>query len=223
MGSSIAARTAPAPSTTPPDRAKLTRLLLGQGVIVGPFYLAVGIGQGLVREGFDFGRHALSHLVNGPGGWVQIANFVLSGAMVIAAAVGIGRVSKSRAASGFLGAFGASMLVAAAFAPDPVDGFPPGTPAGVPASLSPPGIVHFAAGGVGFLCLAVACSALGIAMRRRGERGMMWLSLLSGVGVLAGFFGAMLLPAAGVAGIWFSVVVGWVWLALASLYLYRAR
>jgi hypothetical protein len=214
MDSSIAARTAP-PS--------VTRLLLRQGAIVGPFYLALGIGQGLLRDGFDFGRHALSHLVNGPGGWVQVANFVLSGVMVIAAAVGIARVTKSRAASGFLGAFGASMLVAAVFPPDPVDGFPPGTPPGVPTSISTAGLVHFAAGGIGFLCLAAACIALGLVMKRRGDRSMTWLSLLSGVGVIGGFLGAMLVPAANVAGIWFSVVIGWAWLALACLYLNRAR
>src|SRR5262245_4765971 len=102
-------------------------------MVVGPFYLAVGLLQALVRDGFAFSRHPLSVLANGPGGWVQTANFVLSGAMVIAAAVGIGRVLPGwRAGRVFLAAFGASMLVAAVFPADPMDGFPAGTPLGPP-------------------------------------------------------------------------------------------
>ena len=53
----------------------------------GPFYLAVGLIQALLRDGFDLARHPLSVLANGPGGWVQTANFVLTGLMVLAAAV----------------------------------------------------------------------------------------------------------------------------------------
>lgn len=36
-----------------------TRRLLMGGVPVGPIYLVAGVAQGLLREGFDFGRHAL--------------------------------------------------------------------------------------------------------------------------------------------------------------------
>ena len=79
--------------------AAVTRSLLGCGVLAGPFYLAVSLIQALLRDGFDLARHPLSLLANGPGGWVQTANFVLTGLMVLAAAVGFGRVlgRKSRA------------------------------------------------------------------------------------------------------------------------------
>ncbi|HSM44888.1 MAG TPA: DUF998 domain-containing protein, partial [Acidimicrobiia bacterium] len=50
--------------------AAVTRSLLGWGVIVGLFYLAVGITRGLTREGFSFSEHALSLLMLGEGGWV---------------------------------------------------------------------------------------------------------------------------------------------------------
>jgi len=45
--------------------------------------------------------------------------------------------------------------------------------------------------------------------------------LLSGLGVVGGFFGGMALFKGGVAGIWFAVVVGWAWLVVMSLHLYR--
>src|SRR5262245_45169329 len=140
MKPNLSAGVAPAPSIeTGFDRgAAVTRSLLGYGVLVGPLYLTVGLIQAFSRDGFDLARHPLSLLANGPGGWVQTANFVLSGLMVVAAAVGFKRVlgPKSLAASGFLGAFGAGMIVAAVFRADPMDGFPLGTPPGPPTSIS---------------------------------------------------------------------------------------
>lgn len=205
--------------------AAVTRSLLGYGVLVGPFYLAVGLIQAFVRDGYDFSRHALSHLANGPGGWVQTANFALSGLMVIAAAVGFARVLReSRAASWILGLYGVSLLAAALFPADPVDGFPPGTPEGPPTTISTTGLLHFAAGGIGFLALAVSCFVVGRAMWRRHEPVMARLSLLAGLAVVVGFFGPMMLPMGniGIAAIWFAVVVGWAWLAVTSVHLYRA-
>ena len=218
--------TVPQTTSTPFNRgAAITRSLLGYGVLVGPFYLIVGIAQGLVRDGFDFRRHALSHLANGHGGWVQTANFVLSGAMVIAAAIGIARVlgSGSRATSWFLGGFGASMLVAAVFRADPVYGFPAGTSMADPTTFSTSGMIHFIAGAVGFVSLALSAIAASRALSRRNERSLARLSLFSGIAVLLGFFGggALSRSIGGVAGIWFAVVVGWAWLALLSRHLYR--
>ena len=97
------------------------------GVVAGPFYLTVGVMQGLLRDGFDFGRHPLSVLANGPFGWIQTGNFVLTGLMVIAAAVGFRRRlgPRSRGVTWCLGGFGTAMIVAAVFPADPVDGFRP--------------------------------------------------------------------------------------------------
>ena len=202
-----------------------TRALLRYGMVAGPFYLALGIGQALLRDGFDFARHPLSVLANGPGGWIQTANFVLTGLMVIAAAAGFRRTlgPKSRGVSVFLGAFGASMIVAAVFRADPMDGFPAGTPIGPPTSISSTGLVHFAAGGVGFISLAISCLLAARAMSRRNERSLARLSLICGMVILLGFFSGMAIPnSSPVLGIWIAVVVGWAWLAVVSSHLYRA-
>jgi hypothetical protein len=187
-------------------------------VVAGPFYLAVGLLQALLRDGFDLARHPLSVLANGPGGWIQTANFVITGLMVLAAAVGFGRVlgPKSRAVTWFLGGFGLSMILAAVFPADPVDGFPPGTPEGFPTSISTTGLLHFVAGALGFTCLAISCLAAARAMSRRQLSSLARLSLLSGLGILLGFFGGFALPV-GILGIWFAVVVGWAWLTIMSL------
>ena len=215
----------PTPASQPLfDGVATTRSLLAYGVVVGPFYLAVGLAQAFVREGFDLGRHPLSLLANGPGGWIQTMNFVLSGALVIAGAVGIARAIRphSTGVSWFLGAFGASMVVAAVFRADPMDGFPVGTPLGPPTALSARGTGHFVAGALGFVALAI--SAL-VAAR------VLWsaapplarFSLFAGLAVLVGFFGGPALGGRGgpVLGIWFAVIVGFAWLTIISYSLYR--
>jgi hypothetical protein len=202
--------------------AEIARSLLRCGVVAGPFYLGVGLIQVFVRDGFDLARHPLSVLANGPGGWVQTANFVLTGLMVLAAAMGFRRVlgPKSRGVTWFLGAFGVAMIVAAVFPADPVDGFPPGTPEGFPTSISTTGLIHFASGALGFTFLAISCFFAAWAMSRRRVRSLAGLSLLSGLAVVFGFFGGMVLPV-GILGIWFAVVAGWVWLTAMSLRLSR--
>ena len=201
-----------------------SHLLLGCGVLAGPLYLVVGIAQALLRDGFDFSRHPLSVLANGPGGWMQTANFVITGLLVLGAAIGFRRAlaPKSRALSVFLGAFGASVLAAAVFRADPMDGFPVGTPLGPPTSISTFGLIHFAVGGLGFICLAVSCFLAARALSHSNSRSLARLSVLCGVIVLLGFFGTVAIPnASPVLGIWIAVVVGWTWLSVLSRHLSR--
>ena len=204
--------------------ASVTRSLLGCGVLAGPFYLALGVGQGLVREGFSFARHPLSALANGPGGWVQTANFVVSALLVLAAFAGIARVDaqRSRGMRGALIVYALGMIAAAFFPTDPIDGFPPGTPLGVPTTMSTTGVVHLIAGAVTFIAMAVACWAGARTMSKRGERGLSRFSLLAGFVVFLGFFGGAAFSSSvgGVAGIWLAVVTGWTWLAIVSRYYY---
>lgn len=206
--------------------SSVTRFLLGLGMLAGPFYLAVSLIQAVLRDGFDLMRHPLSLLASGPGGWVQTTNFVLTGLMVIAAAAGFVRVMgpKARSVSLFLGGFGACMIVAALFPADPVDGFPVGTPEGYPTSISASGLVHVIAGALGFTFLAISGFLAARVLSRRNAPSLARLSFFSGLAVLLGFFGGpALLPgrSAVVLGIWFSVLVGWAWLAVLSRHLYR--
>jgi hypothetical protein len=215
----------PAATRTFNRGAAVTRSLLGYGVIVGPIYLVTGVGQGLVRDGFSFARHPLSVLANGAGGWVQTTNFVVSGLMVLAAAIGMWRVLRptGRACSVALGVYGVAMLSAAVLKADAMDGFPIGTPLGPPTSISPIGLGHFIAGALGFVAFAVSALLAARVMQTRRERTMARLSLGSGLVILLGFFGGFAVPALakGSLGIWTAVVVGWAWLAALSVHLYR--
>ena len=69
----------------------ITRTLLAYGVIAGPVYVLVSLAQALTRAGFDLTRHPWSLLSNGGPGWIQITNFVATGLMTVALAVGLRR------------------------------------------------------------------------------------------------------------------------------------
>ena len=111
-----------------------TDRLLKCGVLAGPVYVVVGLLQVLFRDGFDIRRHALSLMSNGALGWIQVASFIVSGLLVIAAATGMRqRLHPGRAGTWgpiLLGLYGLGLIGAGIFVADPMDGFPPGTPGG---------------------------------------------------------------------------------------------
>src|SRR5215218_9157956 len=71
---------------------RVTRALVGCGIVAGPVFVVVALVQVLLRPRFDLRRHALSLLSLGDLGWVQIANFVVTGLLTMAFAVGMWRV-----------------------------------------------------------------------------------------------------------------------------------
>ena len=185
---------------------RVTKSLLGYGVLAGPFYIAVSLTQAALRPGFDLRRHQWSLLMQGDLGWVQVGlHRALSG--------GPG----SRWAPRLLAAYGLSLVVAAIFPPDPELGFPVGTPEG-PGVFSPHGVVHMAAGAVGFSCFAGACFVLARRYARAGRGGWAAFSRVTGAAFLAGFAliastgGSM----AGTLVFTAAVVLVWAWLSTVS-------
>ncbi|MGH8878832.1 MAG: DUF998 domain-containing protein [Stackebrandtia sp.] len=202
--------------------AAVTRSLLGYGVIAGPIYIVVGLIQALTREGFDLSRHSLSLLANGSMGWIQVVNLIVSGLMVIAAAAGILRApGSSRLAAILVGVYGTCMILGGVFAADPADGFPVGTPLGMPTEVSTSGLLHFVFGGLGFLVLAAAYFVLGSWFARGGSPRMALGSRISAAVMILSFFGGAASPAVTVPLLWLTVLVGWAWLAATSVAVYR--
>ena len=66
-----------------------TSKLLTAGIIAGPFFAIVAVAQGLLRPGFSMVRHPASMLSLGDLGWIQIANFVLTGIFFIICGIGL--------------------------------------------------------------------------------------------------------------------------------------
>ncbi|MFC7545132.1 DUF998 domain-containing protein [Plantactinospora sp. GCM10030261] len=151
-----------------------TGSLLGYGVIAGPTYVLVSLTEAALRDGFDPTRHPWSLLANGAWGWIHMANLMLFGVLVLAFAAGLRRALRTGRgaiwAPRLFAGYGVGLVLAGIFRADPGAGFPPGTPEVTPVSWH--GMLHFVAGGVGFLAMVVGCLLL--ARRFAAERRTGW-------------------------------------------------
>ncbi|MEU5216558.1 DUF998 domain-containing protein [Streptomyces sp. NPDC020807] len=174
---------------SPARPARPARWALAGGVVAGPLFLAAGLAQAAVRDGFDFTRNAISQLALGESGWVQTVDFVLAGALLLVGATGLRRVLRGGPGGSWgpalIGVFGASFWLAAAFPADAGAGFPAGAPAAP--VMSGHGAVHMFGGMVGYLALCAAFVVLARALAARGLRSWAVASRVVPVVVLAGF------------------------------------
>jgi hypothetical membrane protein len=161
--------------TVSPAAPSKTARLLACGVLAGPLFLAILMIQAFMRDGFDLSRHPISLLSLGDLGWIQIANFVVTGALIVACATGMRRVlglgRSGTWAPRLVGAFGVGLILAGVFTTDAGAGFPPGAPAGAPEQISWHGILHEVGFGLAFLGMIVGCLVFArrfAALKRRG-------------------------------------------------------
>lgn len=205
----------------------VTRLLLGYGVIAGPLYVTVSLAQAFTRDGFDLTRHQWSLLANGQEGWIQISNFIVTGAMVVAFAAGLRRVLRpgwgARWAPALFTAYGLGLVAAGGFRADPALGFPPGTPAG-PGAVSWHGLLHLGAAGVGFGCLIAAGFVLARRLSSDDRRGWAAFSRLTAIVLLAGFGAAATGAGHVAANLAFTAAIlfTWAWVSALSVHHYRS-
>ncbi len=151
-----------------------TRRLLYCGLAAGPAFITAFLVEGATRQGYRPSRHPVSSLALGPRGWIQTANIAVSGTLVIGGAAGMGRAAdpalRTRAGQALIGAAGAGLIGAAAFATDPVSGYPPGTPDALIAP-SRTGTIHNLAAVPVFLGLPAAAFTYGWQSIRADQRG----------------------------------------------------
>ena len=161
------------------------RTLLACGAVAAPLWATVSLVQAVTRDGFDLTRHPLSMLSIGSLGWVQVANFLIAGALMVAGAVGLGASIGSVWAPRLLAVAGLGMVAAGVFTMDPGDGFPVGTPAG-PGVLTWHSYAHFASGTIAFGTLIAGCYVLARWFGRSGDRRRAVLSVAAGTALLLG-------------------------------------
>jgi len=179
--------------TTAPVR---TRALLAAGAVAAPLWATVSLTQAFTRAGFDITRHPLSMLSTGSLGWLQIANFLIAGVLMVAGASGLRATIDSVWAPRLLAVSGLGMFAAGIFTMDPGDGFPAGTPAG-PGTLSWHSYAHFASGTIAFGTLIAGCYVLARYYARTGDRRRTVVSIVAGTALLLGNGWAMSGGAAG--------------------------
>ncbi|WP_328460909.1 DUF998 domain-containing protein [Actinoplanes sp. NBC_00393] len=132
--------------------------------VAGPLWAAVSLAQVATRDGFDLMRHPLSLLSTGSLGWLQIANFVVAGVLMV---FGAGSL-EGRWAPRLIRVAGFGMIAAGLLVMDPGGGFPAGHPE-VPTTMSWHAIGHMAAGTITFTALIAACYVLARRFAARGS------------------------------------------------------
>jgi Protein of unknown function (DUF998) len=169
----------------------VTRSLLRCGVAAGPLFVLTALTEGATRADYHPLRHPVSSLALGPRGWVQVANFSVTGALYLGYAAGLRRAPRAavgtRAGPILIGAAAVGLLGAAAFVTDPVSGYPPRTPS-PPANYTTLGALHDLLSILTFLGLPTAGFAFGRWFHRDGNRGWAIYSAGSGLVMLV-FFG----------------------------------
>lgn len=204
----------------------VTRSLLGYLALAGPFYVVVSLA--LTRQGFDLARDEWSLLALGHLGWIQQANLILTGVMIIVGAVGSRRAIGRSADGGtrghqLLAGYGLGLIGAGIFRADAAEGFPLGTAGGRAAHVSGHGMLHLLFGSLGFACLIAACFVIARSYHRRADRRRAIASGAVGVVFAAGFAGIATGTASEAINLCFTVavVISSAWLTTVAIDLYR--
>jgi hypothetical protein len=186
------------PGSGPRTVTRTTTMLAGCGVVAGPLFIVAALAQIPARPGFDPAHDAISLLSIGHLGWIQVVNFLITGALYIACATGMRRLVHTgpgrRWIPVLLYVCGAGIAGGGLFHPDPGDGFPPGTPANASVVSSWHGVLHQVCGMSAFLALIALCFVFGHRFARGGQR------RLAAGSRIAGTLFAVALPASGAPG-----------------------
>jgi hypothetical membrane protein len=212
----------------------ITRLLIACGAIGPILFILVFLVEGATRPGYSAWHNFVSDLSLSNQGWMQIANFLICGVLMLCFALGLRQVLRSGKGAVWgpllLGIFGLSLLIAGFFVTDPSLGYyPPGTSS---STHTLHGTIHGANAPLAFGSLTIAIFVL--ARRFASDpawRGWALSSLITGI-LFAGFFIACLVVAVldqnGVlpnapAGLLerIAIIIGWGWIALLALRLLR--
>lgn len=204
-----------------------TRLLLAGGAVAGPLFMVVSLAQAFTRPGFDLRRQPISMLSLGEGGWIQIANFLITGVLALGLALAVRQALRPGRAGAWgpllLGAYGIGLIAAGLFHPDPAYGFPPGAPAVAPATMSAHAMVHNLAFFVAFIGLIAAC--LVFARREAGLGRRRWAGYCLATGLSAPVFIALAAAGLVTSGVALAILglVTSGWVAAVSIHLLREQ
>ena len=210
-----------------------TKWLLICGVIAGPLFTIAWFLQGLARADYDPMRHPISSLSLGEYGWIQAVNFFVIGILTFAFALGLHNSLQSRGGSKWgpilIALIGIGFIGAGLFVTDPMNGYPPGTPA-LPIQFTLVGRLHRLFSAFFFLGLPGACFVLARLFAKNGENTWATYSRITGVAFLI-MFVITTLGFSQVAGLVdyagllqrITVTIGLAWLTLLPLYLLKDK
>ncbi|WP_188830976.1 DUF998 domain-containing protein [Nocardia camponoti] len=203
-----------------------TPILLACGIIAPLLNISVLLVLGAIRPDYNALVVPDSNLELGPGGWMQITNYIVTGALLLAFTVG----AKWRLLRGpgstwvpvLLCVYGLTFVAIGPILPDPSLGYP----LGASEELTVHGAVHSLLGLVQFSSLTAACFVLARRDAKLGNLGWSTYSKVSGL-LIAGSYLAFALVAklvdGGPAGLIerIGLVVCGTWIALLAIRLMK--
>ncbi len=86
----------------------------------GPLFVVVFVIEGALRPDYSPVRQPLSSLSIGGPGWMQMANFLVTGLLVVAFALGLQQCGKGRWLPILVGLIGVGLIGASVFTCDPI-------------------------------------------------------------------------------------------------------
>ena len=194
-------------------------------MLAGALFVGVSLIQGVTRQGFSLARQPLSLLLLGDLGWIQFINFEAVGLLSIAFAIGARR-SLNPGRAGTWGpicliGFGAGLIIAGIFGPDPSMGYPPGAPEGTPATMSMHSAIHGVGFGVSLVSLVAGASVFARRFGGLGERGWASYCLATAIvsPVLVALSGVMMPSGRGGVPLFALAIVFGSWLVLTAAHL----
>jgi hypothetical protein len=168
---------------------KTTKGLLIAGQVGCILFIVLFLIQGQLREGYSPLKFPVSSLSIGQYGWIQQANFLISGALIFLSSFGLYKATTNIKGqlwtSIFFGVAGLGLIGAGIFTSDPVYGYPLTEPFHG-AQYTVTGRVHEAVSTLFFVGVPVTCFKMRYRFKAIGEQRLALLSNIFGFGILAG-------------------------------------
>jgi hypothetical membrane protein len=212
----------------------ITRLLIAGGAVGPLLFILVFLVEGATRPGYSAWHNFVSDLSQSDQGWMQIANFLICGVLMLCFALGLRQVLRSGKGAVWgpllLGIFGLSLLIAGFFVTDPSLGYyPPGTSS---STHTLHGTIHGANAPLAFGSLTIAIFVLARRFASNREwRGWTLYSLVTGILLVGSFIACLVVAVLDQNGLLphspagllerIAIIIGWAWIALLALRLLR--
>jgi hypothetical membrane protein len=199
------------------------RLLLAGGAIGPLLFIVVFLIEGATRPHYSVWQDAVSALSLGEGGWMQITNFIVCGALVFGFAIGLRRVLRIGRGSTWgpilLGLVGIGLIGAGIFVTDPGQGYPHEASLMI---VSVHGTIHSIIS-LFFVFISLPAACFVLARHYAADpalRGWAWYSVITGLLVVVFVVLTIVATALnGPAGLTqrIFIIVGWIWIAVQAI------
>lgn len=201
-----------------------TRLLLAAGAVGAVAFVLVWAIEGATRAGYRASQLPISALSLGDRGWVQVVDFLIGAAGLLAFAAGIHRALAGRPGAVWavvlLVVCALGLVASGAFPMDPPVGDPAAEP--VTTATTRTGALHAVAGLAVFATLPSAAVLLAVSLWTDATyRGLAVCSLAAGVAMVAATVAWVVVDQRGRAGAGLlqrtAIAIGWGWVVVAAV------